>query len=417
MKHNFIFHLHPKKIRESSIRFNLTFGLGGMAAFLFVIQVFSGLLLKYHYQPNPANAYDSILYINNGLIFGKLVRNIHHWSAIIMILIAFLHMMRVVLTEAFYNKRKNSWFTGISMLIIIILFNFTGYLLPWDQLSYWAITISAGLIEYIPGAGTILRKAIVGGCDINEITLSNFYHLHTGFLPLILLILAIWHFWKIRKAGGVIMSKTDNNSKMIDTVPHLIKREAIVALALTAFILLMSIFIDAPLHERANPIESPNPAKAPWYFLGFQEILLHFNPFIATALLPLLLLLFIIYMPLSKNDSNTTGLWFGFEHSKKLFIVTMPISIFGTILFVLVSELFAPQSLFPSISPIIATGLIPLVFISIIMLILLKAAKKYLAPSKTQIIQSVFILLSLSYITFTAIGIFFRGEGMELMWP
>ena len=106
MKHNFIFHLHPKKIRESSIRFNLTFGLGGMAAFLFVIQVFSGLLLKYHYQPNPANAYDSILYINNGLIFGKLVRNIHHWSAIIMILIAFLHMMRVVLTEAFYNRNN-----------------------------------------------------------------------------------------------------------------------------------------------------------------------------------------------------------------------------------------------------------------------------------------------------------------------
>ena len=113
-----------------------------MAALLIVIQVFTGLLLKFHYIPSPARAYDSVLNINEGLLFGKLAHNIHHWSAILLLWITFLHMLRVLFTGAYRKPRHATWIFGILLLILVVLSNFTGYLLPWDQLSYWAVTVS-----------------------------------------------------------------------------------------------------------------------------------------------------------------------------------------------------------------------------------------------------------------------------------
>ena len=272
-----ILHLHPRKVKASTLRFTLTFGLGGMAALLVVIQVVTGLLLKFHYEPSPENAYNSILNLQESLLFGKMLRNIHHWSAIAFVWVAFLHMLRTAFTGAYRPPRDGTWITGLALMLLVVLSNFTGYLLPWDQLSYWAVTVGTSLLSYIPLAGEPIRRALLGGAEVGQPTLTNFFNLHTGVIPLMIIALMTWHFWRIRRAGGVIVADRDKESPMVDTKPHLVNREFVVAITLLAAIFIISSLLDAPLRERANPAFSPNPAKAPWYFMGLQELLIHFH--------------------------------------------------------------------------------------------------------------------------------------------
>ena len=274
---SFILHLHPKKVREETLRFKLTWGLGGMAALLMVLQVFTGLLLRFHYEPSPGKAYDSILSIQHNVLFGQLARNLHYWGAIFLVCLTFLHTLRVIFTGAYRPPRHKTWTFGVILLVLVIFSNFTGYLLPWDQLSYWTITISTHLIEYIPFIGNDLREGLLGGEEVGSITLSNFFHLHTGVIPLFMTLFAGYHFWRIRKGGGVIVPQHKANSPMVNTSPHLVAREFVVAMVLIAFLLWISVFLDAPLRKRANPAYSPNPAKTPWYFMGIQELLIHIH--------------------------------------------------------------------------------------------------------------------------------------------
>jgi len=272
--YNLILHLHPRKLSRETLRFNLTFGLGGMAALLVIIQIFTGILLKFHYVPNPAFAYDSIQNLQQNILFGELARNLHHWSAVFLLCIAFLHMLRVVFTSAYRKPRHSNWIFGIILMTLVILSNFTGYLLPWDQLSYWAVTISTNLLEYIPLIGHSIKETFIGGEAIGEETLTNFYNLHTALIPATMVVLMSFHFWKVRRAGGVILSEEKKDSPLVDTQPNLVAREFVVALVLIATLLFFSVFFDAGLLEKANPSVNPNPAKAPWYFMGFQELLL-----------------------------------------------------------------------------------------------------------------------------------------------
>ncbi len=418
MNYNFILHLHPKKIRAASLKFNRTFGLGGMAALLFVVQVISGLLLKYHYQPHPAQAYDSILSIQQELFFGQLIRNLHHWAAILLIWVSFLHLLRVVFTGAYHKPRHLSWIFGLGMFLLVIFFNFTGYLLPWDQLAYWAVTIATSLVHYIPLLGNTLQHNLMGGNTINEITLSNFYHLHTGFFPLLLLILMTWHFWHVRKAGGVIQSKADMESPMVPVNPHLIKKEAVVALSLLALLLLLSIFFDAPLKERANPIDSPNPAKAPWYFAGFQELLIHFHPFVAISLIPAILFAFVLWIPFTDRNPDKLGIWFSSSQGKKLALQSAVVSFIATLTLVLASELLPKlQDVLPNWPPVIVSGLLPLALILIVLGLVARQYRKKHKVESIELVQAGFVCLAMCYFTLSVIGIFFRGSNMDLCWP
>jgi quinol-cytochrome oxidoreductase complex cytochrome b subunit len=303
-----LLHLHPRRVKESTLRFSLTFGLGGMAALLVVIQVVTGLLLKFHYEPSPENAYNSILNLQDSLMFGRLLRNIHHWSAIALLWIVFLHMLRVIFTGAYGKPRHVTWILGLALLILAVLANFTGYLLPWDQLSYWAVTVSTSLLSYVPLAGEALRQTLLGGKEVGQPTLTNFFNLHTGVIPLMIILLMGYHFWKIRRAGGVIVAEKDSDSNIVDTRPHLVYREFVVAIVLLAAVFLLGSLIDAPLRERANPFFSPNPAKAPWYFMGLQELLIHFHPFFAVVVLPLTVLTAALWLPfIKRGDASASG--------------------------------------------------------------------------------------------------------------
>ena len=308
--YNLILHLHPRKVKPSTLDFTLTFGLGGMAALLIVIQVFTGLLLKFHYIPSPDGAYNSVLNINEGLLFGKLAHNIHHWSAILLLWITFLHMLRVFFTGAYRKPRHATWIFGILLLILVVLSNFTGYLLPWDQLSYWAVTVCTSLLQYIPLIGTPVKEALLGGNEVGSVTLSNFFNLHTGIIPMLMIMLMGFHFWRIRRAGGVIVPEAAKDEPMVDTQPNLVAREFVVALVLLAFALTLSVIFDAPLRERANPSFSPNPAKAPWYFMGLQELLIHFHPFFAVVVFPLTIIIGSFWLPYIKLNDNNQGIWF-----------------------------------------------------------------------------------------------------------
>jgi quinol-cytochrome oxidoreductase complex cytochrome b subunit len=413
-----ILHLHPRKVRASTLRFTLTFGLGGMAALLLVIQVVTGLLLKFHYEPSPEHAYNSILNLQESLLFGKMLRSIHHWSAIAFVWIVFLHMLRVAFTGAYRPPRDVTWITGLVLFILVVLSNFTGYLLPWDQLSYWAVTVGTSLLSYVPLAGEPIRKALLGGAEVGQPTLTNFFNLHTGIIPLLMIVLMAWHFWRIRRAGGVIVAQEDKESPMVNTQPHLVNREFVVAITLLAVIFMISSLLDAPLRERANPAFSPNPAKAPWYFMGLQELLIHFHPLFAVFIIPVTVLAAAIGMPYVKSNDNNQGVWFLSRKGISSAKLTAVAGIIMTMIFIALSELLPdPEALLPKVPAVITTGLIPFLLAVVTMWLFLRFLRRHYSLNRPEIMQSVVVMMVVSYAMLTVTGIFFRGQGMNLVWP
>ena len=389
-----------------------------MAALLVAIQVVTGLLLKFHYEPSPENAYNSILNLQESLLFGKMLRNIHHWSSIVMLWVVFLHMLRVAFTGAYRKPRHASWIFGLALLLLVVLSNFTGYLLPWDQLSYWAVTISTNLLAYVPLIGNSIMEALLGGKEVGQATLTNFFNLHTGVIPLLMVVLMAYHFWRIRRAGGVIVAEKDKDGPMVDTRPHLLNREFVVAMALLAFIVILSSLFDAPLRERANPSFSPNPAKAPWYFMGLQELLIHFHPFFAIVVFPVTVLAAACWLPYIKLEDRNQGIWFLSDNGIRSAKFALASGIVLTVLFIGFSELLPdPELLLPSVPSLVTTGFIPFAILAVTLWFFLKQIQKKFSLNRSEIIQSVIIVMIVSYTVLTLTGIFFRGEGMNLMWP
>lgn len=416
--YGWILHLHPRKVRESTLRFSLTFGLGGMAAVLVVLQVITGLLLKFHYEPSPENAYNSILNLQDSLLFGRMLRNIHHWSALFLLWTAFLHMLRVLFTGAYRKPRQANWIFGLALILLVVLSNFTGYLLPWDQLSYWAVTISTSLLAYIPLAGNFIREALLGGKDVGQATLTNFYNLHTGIIPVLMVAIMGYHFWRVRRAGGVITAEKDRESPMVDTQPHLVNREFVVAIVLLAIIFLISSLFDAPLRERANPSFSPNPAKAPWYFMGLQELLIHFHPMFAIVVFPVTVMTAACWLPYIKLSDANQGIWFLSANGIKSAKFSLIAGALFTVLFIGLSELLPdPELLLPSVPSIVTKGLVPFLILIVTLYFFLGFIRKKFSLNRAEFIQSVVIIMIASYAVLTLTGIFFRGEGMNLVWP
>jgi len=202
---NLILHVHPRTVPEQTLKFTLSWGLGGMSVVLVCLLALTGLLLLFVYEPSIDHAYASILTLRDEVMFGRWIRNIHHWSANILVIVVFLHLLRVFFTGAFHAPRRLNWIFGVGLFFLVLFSNFTGYLLPWDQLAYWAITICTSMVAYIPGLGDGLQKMIRGGAEIGPATLSGFFALHIAMLPIALALLMPFHFWHVRKAGGLVL--------------------------------------------------------------------------------------------------------------------------------------------------------------------------------------------------------------------
>ncbi|MEJ2658604.1 MAG: cytochrome b N-terminal domain-containing protein, partial [Desulfobacterales bacterium] len=366
---NLILHFRPRTVPEKTLKFSLTWGLGGMAAVLIFLQLGTGLLLKFVYVPTPLGAYKSILVLNNEVMFGLLVRNIHHWCANFLVLIAFLHMLRVFFTGAFHPPRQFTWIIGLGLLGLVLTANFTGYLLPYDQLAYWAVTVSTGMLGYIPVAGSLLQEIIRGGNEIGPATLNMFFAIHTAIVPVGLIILMAFHFWRIRKSGGLVIprapgEKIEEKSIRVSTVPHLLLRELVTALVLIAVVMVVSVSFDVPLGNSANPGLSPNPTKAPWYFAGLQELLLHLHPLFSVFIIPLILAAALMGIPYLKYETNTEGIWFVSLKGRRIALISSLIAIVAVPAGILVNEyLIDFAGGLHGVPAVIGNGLIPFALI------------------------------------------------------
>jgi quinol-cytochrome oxidoreductase complex cytochrome b subunit len=360
-----LLHVHPRVVPARTLGFTLTFGLGGMSLVLALFLVATGVLLLFPYEPSVDRAYDSVVALGADVPFGQFVRNTHRWGANLAVIVTFLHLLRVVFTGAFHGARRGNWIVGVLLLFLVLASNFTGYLLPWDQVAYWAVTISTSMLDYVPGIGPVLQQLLRGGADVGPRTLSTFYVLHIVFLPVGMVVLLSLHFWLVRKAGGVVLPRAPGEpppprDPLVPTSPHLTRREGATALVLLAALLAFSLIVNAPLEDRANPGLSPNPAKAPWYFMGAQELLVHFHPVFAVLVIPLLAAVFVLRLPFGADTAPTEGIWFLSLKGRRMAKTAAVVSLGITALAVLADEyLMDFPGWAPGIPPLITAGLLP----------------------------------------------------------
>ena len=273
--------------------------------------------------------------------FGMVIRNMHRWAAQGMVAMVFLHMCRVFYMAAYREPREFNWILGAILFILTLMLSLTGYLLPWDQLAFWATTIVSKIVGSSLFIGEKLKFLFLGGTLVGQNSLIRAYVMHVVVLPLITGLFITVHLWRIRKDGGLArsgasdtMEETDSNpdedlksyglmnlvegqtfemgkapEEMTTTWPHLLFREVVLFLFVMIVIMGISMLFDAPLEEMANPSITPNPAKAPWYFLGLQEMVSWGDPFWMGVFIPTIGAIFLILIPYLDRSRIGTGVW------------------------------------------------------------------------------------------------------------
>lgn len=219
---NVFLHLHPVELRRSGVKLSYTWCMGGLSSFLFLLELVTGVLLMFYYRPVPEYAYEDMINLRATVPFG-LVREVHRWGAHLMVITVWLHMLRVFVTGSYKPPREFNWVVGVVLLVLTMLLSFTGYLLPWDQLAMWAVTVGTNMVAAAPlighegpGAGVLtvgnvpivhegsdVRFALLGGTVVGPAALLRFYVLHCVALPVIMIVFMAIHFWRIRKDGGI----------------------------------------------------------------------------------------------------------------------------------------------------------------------------------------------------------------------
>ena len=200
---NVFFHLHPARINRDAVRYAFTWGMGGITFYLFLVLTLTGVMLMFYYHPTKVQAFRDILYLEHDVPFGMIMRNMHRWSAHAMVIAVWLHMFRVFMTGSYKPPREFNWVIGVILLTLTLLLSFTGYLLPWDQLSLWAVTVGTNMIGYTPVFGDQVKFVLLGGKEIGNETLLRWYVLHVLMFPFIIVIFMAIHFWRVRKDGGI----------------------------------------------------------------------------------------------------------------------------------------------------------------------------------------------------------------------
>jgi len=212
MTTNLFFHLHPVKVNLKSLKATYSLGLGIITTALFLSLAVTGILLMFYYVPSVERAYVDIVELQTGVPFGQMLRNLHRWGAHLMVLAAVLHMVRVFYTGAYKPPREFNWIVGVILLILTLGASFTGYLLPWDQLSFWAITVGTSIASYEPVMGATVKKILLGGPEVGQEALTRFYALHVMVIPAALVLLISLHIWRVRKDGGLAANESKDKA-------------------------------------------------------------------------------------------------------------------------------------------------------------------------------------------------------------
>jgi len=418
---NLVLHLHPARVPESTLRLSYTWGLGGLSAMLVMVLALTGVFLEMNYTPSPSQAYLDILSLRTNVWFGMLLRNLHHWSANLLVVVTLLHLLRVFYTGGHRAPRETNWLVGVTMLLLVLAANFTGYLLPWDQLAYWAVTVGTSILAYIPVAGPFISSLLLGGPEIGASTLLNFYSLHISFIPLTIAMLMSLHFWRVRKDGGLTIPKVNGEEPRVErvtTIPHLVRRELAFALVWLVILLTWALWVPAPLEAIANPEISPNPAKAPWYFMGIQELLLHFHPLVGAVIIPGLGLAALAFLPFYDVRIESVGVYFRSQRGRYLSLLASGLALLVVPTWVVVDEtLIHWAEWLPTWPSLISNGLVPLAMVILGLVGLDEIFQRLYHTDQEERILVLFTFLLVGLLTLTAIGIFFRGPGMALVWP
>src|SRR5512141_3093731 len=353
---NFFLHIHPVKTHTNSLRATYTMGLGVMAFSLFLILLVSGILLMVYYVPSVEQAHNRMLDLSGTVAFGVLLRNMHRWAAHGMVAIVLLHLCRVFFTGSYKKPREFNWVVGVFLLLLTLFSSFTGYLLPWDPLAFWAIPVGTAIAGYAPVVGEQVRFLLLGDRVVGQEALIRFYVLHVAVLPFLMTVLIGVHFWRIRKDGGlsrpegsdlpeaqemnalalqtkleglapkaklaknktfgvmgVVRGPFTNVGKVPDNTvsswPYLFIAELFVFAVTLLVILVLAVFLNAPLEAPANPTSPPNPSKAPWYFLGLQEMV-SYSAFWGGVGIPTIFVLLLLLLPYLDRNPKGVGVWF-----------------------------------------------------------------------------------------------------------
>jgi quinol-cytochrome oxidoreductase complex cytochrome b subunit len=389
---------------------------------LFLLLAVTGALLLVVYEPSPERAYGTVARLVDEVPFGALVRNAHHWAANGLVLVTLLHLLRVFYRGGHLPPRRGNWFVGVALLLLVVGCAFTGYLLPWDQLAFWAVTISTGMLDYVPLVGATLLRAARGGADVGPSTLARFFVLHVAILPIALLVLLAFHFWLVRKVGGVILpadvgDRASPRGALVPTSPDLTQREGAAALVVMATVMLAAALWNAPLLAQANPGMSPNPAKAPWYFMGLQELLVHLHPVLGAVVLPSIGIALLLALPAMGGPERPSGRWFGSPRGARHALVAAIASALATAAAVVANEPFRTgKPWLGTIPPGLRSGALPLALAALVLLGVAWLSRRR-GASRQEAVQAAFTFALASFAVLTVVGVVFRGPGMALGLP
>jgi quinol-cytochrome oxidoreductase complex cytochrome b subunit len=304
-KPSFLVHLHPSLVTARALLPGTTLAAGIAALTLFGALLGSGVLLALHYAPSPAEAYGSVLELDWAVPFGRSVRAIHRWAADALLVVTLLHLVRVVAMAA-YRARGFNWLVGLGLLALVLLSSFTGYVLPWDQRAYWGARVVAGLLDYVPALGPVVARLLFGARELAAPALPRLHGLHVTLLPALFLGLGVVHLWRVRRDGG--LARPSGSPVLVPARPHLLGREVAVALVVLAVLVAFASLVPAPLGAPADVIRPANPEKAPWYFLGLQELASR-SAVVGALALPLVATVLLGLLPFVDGGEDEVGLW------------------------------------------------------------------------------------------------------------
>ena len=255
---------------------------GSVSLMLFLNQMVTGILLLLYYRPTPEEAFKSIQYLHANVTCGWLFRQLHAWGATLMVLFVTLHMIRTFFMGAYKKPRELTWVVGVLIVLVTITFGFSGYLLPWNQLSYWATTVGTEIAGAVPGIGQAIRTVMLGGSSVGRETLSRFFTIHVVVLPWVLAFLIGLHLMFVRLQNLATMEPVGEEkpyppSTGIPFWPVHVAKEGAVMVTVLGVLLTLSVLSPWEIGRQANPLETPEGIKPEWYFLPTYQLLKYFS--------------------------------------------------------------------------------------------------------------------------------------------